>query len=282
MALNYPNRSYVADSVAGTLSTPITSVSTTFTSSTSLSPWTDVVNGSSTISGNIVVAVEYGTINEEKILCTYNAGTFTIQQRNYNGETNFNTTTAHPASSTFVVVWSATEAAEAQAAVQALAPNVLSHSGTTVAAQDIIIGGTSSVGASKYAASADHVHNLSGDALIGALQEGGITISVNASNVNYNINQQTGTSYAASQSDANNLIVMTNGTGCTVTLPASLTNPGQSITVIRKNAAVSITGSSVVSTGGTSGAPSLRAVGSVATAIFLGSGLGWVVTGDIV
>jgi hypothetical protein len=282
MALNYPNRSYVADSIAGTLSTPITSVSTTFTSSTSLSPWTDVVNGSSTISGNIVVAVEYGTINEEKILCTYNAGTFTIQQRNYNGETAFNTTTAHPASSTFVVVWSATEAAEAQAAVQALVPNVLLHTGTTVLAQDIIIGGTSNAGASKFAAAADHVHNLSGDALIGALQEGGITISVNASNVNYNINQQTGTSYSASQSDANNIIVMTNGTGCTVTLPASLNNPGQSITIVRKNAAVTITGTNVVSTGATSTAPSLRAVGAVATAIFLSSGLGWVVVGDIV
>jgi hypothetical protein len=282
MALDYPNRSYVADSVAGTLSTAITSTSTTFTSSTSISGWNDVTTGSSTIGGKIVVAVEYGTANEEKILCTYNAGTFTIISRNYNGETAFNITSAHPASSTFVVVWSATEAAEAQAAVQALVPNVLSHTGTTVLAQDIIIGGVSNVGASKFAASADHVHNLSGDALIGAIQEGGITISVTADNVNYGINQQAGTSYSAIQADAKNIIVMTNGTSATVTLPASLANPGQSITIVRKNAAVTITGSGVVSTGATSNAPALRAIGAVATAIFLSSGLGWVVVGDIV
>ena len=280
MALNYPNRSYVADSIAGTLSTPITSVSTTFTSSTSLSPWTDVVNGSSTISGNIVIAVEYGTINEEKILCTYNAGTFTIQQRNYNGETAFNTTTAHPASSTFVVVWSATEAAEAQAAVQALVPNVLSHTGTTVLAQDIIIGGTSNAGASKFAAAADHVHNLSGDALIGAFEAGGITLTVPAGNVTYGINTPT-TAYTVQQSDVNNIIYMNNSTAVNVTLPSALASAGQNVTVIRGNAGVAFSGSNILSNGGTAGAPVLRARYSVASAIYMGAGIGWVVTGDI-
>ena len=280
MALNYPNRSYVADSVAGTLSTPITSVSTTFTSSTSISPWTDVVNGSSTISGNIVVAVEYGTINEEKILCTYNAGTFTIQQRNYNGETAFNTTTAHPASSTFVVVWSATEAAEAQAAVQALVPNVLSHTGTTVLAQDIIIGGTSNAGASKFAAAADHVHNLSGDTLIGAFEAGGITLTVPAGNVTYGINTPT-IAYTIQQSDVNNIIYMNNSTAVNVTLPSALASAGQNVTVIRGNAGVAFSGSNILSNGGTAGAPVLRARYSVASAIYMGAGIGWVVTGDI-
>ena len=280
MALNYPNRSYVADSVAGTLSAPITSVSTTFTSSTSLSPWTDVVNGSSTISGNIVIAVEYGTINEEKILCTYNAGTFTIQQRNYNGETAFNTTTAHPASSTFVVVWSATEAAEAQAAVQALVPNVLSHTGTTVLAQDIIIGGTSNAGASKFAAAADHVHNLSGDTLIGAFEAGGITLTVPAGNITYGINTPT-TAYIIQPSDINNIVYMNNSTAVNVTLPTSLASSGQNVTVVRGNAGVTFSGSNIVSNGGTSGAPALRARYSVASAIYMGAGIGWLVTGDI-
>ena len=280
MALNYPNRSYVADSIAGTLSTPITSVSTTFTSSTSLSPWTDVVNGSSTISGNIVIAVEYGTINEEKILCTYNAGTFTIQQRNYNGETAFNTTTAHPASSTFVVVWSATEAAEAQAAVQALVPNVLSHTGTTVLAQDIIIGGTSNAGASKFAAAADHVHNLSGDALIGAFEAGGITLTVPAGNVTYGINTPT-TAYTVQQSDVNNIIYMNNSTAVNVTLPSALASAGQNVTIVRGNAGVTFSGSNILSNGGTAGAPYLRARYSVASAIYMGAGIGWLVTGDI-
>ena len=280
MALNYPNRSYVADSVAGTLSAPITSVSTTFTSSTSLSPWTDVVNGSSTISGNIVIAVEYGTINEEKILCTYNAGTFTIQQRNYNGETAFNTTTAHPASSTFVVVWSATEAAEAQAAVQALVPNVLSHTGTTVLAQDIIIGGTSNAGASKFAAAADHVHNLSGDTLIGAFEAGGITLTVPAGNITYGINTPT-TAYIIQPSDINNIVYMNNSTAVNVTLPTSLASSGQNVTVVRGNAGVTFSGSNIVSNGGTSGSPALRARYSVASAIYMGAGIGWLVTGDI-
>ena len=284
MALSYPNRSYVADSVAGTLAVPITSASATFTSSTSLSPWTDVVSGSSTISGAICIAVEYGTTNEEKILCTYNAGTFTIVQRNYGGETAFNTTLAHPASSTFVVVWTATEAAEAQAAVQSLVPNVLSHSGTTTAAQDIIIGGTSNSGASKFAASADHVHNLSGDALIGAFEAGGITLTVPAGNVTYGINTPT-IAYTIQQSDVNNIISMSNSTACTITLPSSFTNPGQNVTIVRSNAAVSIQGSggaTVLSTGATPSHPALRATGSVATAIFISGGLGWVVVGDIV
>ena len=280
MALNYPNRSYVADSVAGTLSAPITSVSTTFTSSTSLSPWTDVVSGSSTVSGNIVIAVEYGTINEEKILCTYNAGTFTIQQRNYNGETNFNTTGTHPASSIFVVVWSATEAAEAQAAVQALVPNVLSHTGTTVLAQDIIIGGTSNAGASKFAAAADHVHNLSGDTLIGAFEAGGITLTVPAGNVTYGINTPT-TGYTIQQSDANNIVYMNNTTAVNVTLPSAFASSGQNVTIVRGNAGVTFSGSNIVSNGGTVGAPALRARYSVASAIYMGAGIGWLVTGDI-
>ena len=280
MALNYPNRSYVADSVAGTLSAPITSVSTTFTSSTSLSPWTDVVSGSSTVSGSIVIAVEYGTINEEKILCTYNAGTFTIQQRNYNGETNFNTTGTHPASSIFVVVWSATEAAEAQAAVQALVPNVLSHTGTTVLAQDIIIGGTSNAGASKFAAAADHVHNLSGDTLIGAFEAGGITLTVPAGNVTYGINTPT-TAYTIQQSDVNNIVYMNNSTAVNVTLPSAFASNGQNVTVVRGNAGVTFSGSNIVSNGGTAGAPYLRARYSVASAIYMGPGIGWLVTGDI-
>ena len=280
MALSYPNRSYVADSVAGTLAVPITSASATFTSSTSLSPWTDVVSGSSTISGAICIAVEYGTANEEKILCTYNAGTFTIVQRNYGGETAFNTTLAHPASSTFVVVWTATEAAEAQAAVQSLVPNVLSHSGTTTAAQDIIIGGTSNSGASKFAASADHVHNLSGDTLIGAFEAGGITLTVPAGNVTYGINTPT-TAYTVQQSDVNNIVYMNNSTAVNVTLPSAFASNGQNVTVVRGNAGVTFAGSNILSNGGTAGAPYLRARYSVASAIYMGPGIGWLVTGDI-
>ena len=158
MALSYPSRSYVANAVAGTLSTALTSGSTTFTSSTSLSAWADVTGGA--LTGQLVVAVEYGTANEEKILCTYSAGTFTIVQRNYNGETAFAyTTTSHASGSTFVLVWSATEAAEAQAAVQSLKP-ILTNSGTSQTPSTVTVSSTNSIGASKYAAAADHSHAI--------------------------------------------------------------------------------------------------------------------------
>lgn len=165
MALSYPSRSYVANAVAGTLSTALTSASTTFTSSTSLSAWADVTGGA--LTGQLVVAVEYGTANEEKILCTYSAGTFTIVQRNYNSETSFAyTTTSHASGSTFVLVWSATEAAEAQAAVQSLKP-ILTNSGTSQTPSTVTVTSTNSIGASKFAAAADHSHAIAVSGLQG-------------------------------------------------------------------------------------------------------------------
>lgn len=159
MALSYPARSYVANAVAGTLSSALTSSSTSFTSSTSLASWSDVTGG--TLSGQLVVAVEYGTANEEKILCTYSAGNFNIIQRNYNSETSFPyTTTSHPSASTFVLVWSSTEAAEAQAAIQSV-KQLLLNTGTSQTPATITDTSTSNNGSSKFAAAADHSHAIS-------------------------------------------------------------------------------------------------------------------------
>lgn len=281
MPLDYPVRSYIANATAGTLSTPITSTTQTFTSSTSLAGWSDVTGGS--MSGDIVVAVEYGTANQENILCQYSASTFHILERNYNGETAFNVSGGtHPASATFVVIYSATEAAEANAAVQALKPNVLKNSGTVQLAQDVTVGQVSSAGSSMYAASADHVHTLSATALNQYFSSAGVSLSVQSGNVIYNQHILAG-NYTVTPSDVNALCVCTNGTSTSITvnLPLSTTVQfGQSIPFVRLNGPVTITGTGVVSTGATSASPKLRAIGSMAQAISLGSN-GWVVVGDI-
>lgn len=167
MALSYPKRGYAGAAVAGTLAAPGLSSSagagTTFTSSTTLTGWTDVTGG--TFSGaNLVISFGYGTATEEKILCTFNTGTqvFTVVTRGYDG------TAAQTwgASSTFILVASATELAEANAAVQVLS-TILNNAGTTTAPQPIAYSATvnGSTGAGKLPAAIDHAHNISASTL---------------------------------------------------------------------------------------------------------------------
>ena len=277
----FPKRSYVGNAVAGTLASALTSTSTSFASSTSLAFWTDVTGGS--LTGQLVVAVEYGTANEEKIGCVYNGTTFTSLVRNFGGETNFPyTTSSHPAGSTFVVVWSAFEAAEVQVAVQALAKNVLTNTGSTTTGDPIVIQSTpAATGTSQWVAAADHSHNLNPADLntwLSSTSLSGITIP--AANVQYGVNNQSG-SYTVLQTDASNIVVVNNTSSATITLPSSFTAVGQSVTIVGKTTnPVTITGPGVFSTGATSGSPILRTAGSVVTAIYLGSA-SWVVTGDI-
>jgi hypothetical protein len=284
MALDFPARNYVANAVAGTLSAALTNTSTTFTSSTSLSSWLNVETGSALPAGaKLVVAVEYGTANEEKILCTYNAGTFTIVNRNYNNETSFpiDGSHTHPAGKTFILVWSATEAAEAQRAVQTL-KNVMLNSGVATTPANVGIDITATAGTSKYVPSVDHTHSLNSADLNTWLASTSLTgLSVTAANVTYNVIPET-TSYSVTTADASSILVMNNSGSVTVTLPTVFTTVGQSVTIVRGSSAgaVAITGTGVFSTGATAGSPTLRAVGSVATAIYLGSS-SWVVTGDI-
>jgi len=116
MALTFPARSYAGAASAGTLTAAISSGSTTFASSTALTGWVDITGG--TFSGRCVIAFGYGTAAEEKILCTYSTstGNFTIITRGYDGTSS--PAGGWPVGTTFNLVWSATEAAEAAAAVQ--------------------------------------------------------------------------------------------------------------------------------------------------------------------
>jgi hypothetical protein len=156
------------------------------------------------------------------------------------------------------------------------------NSGVATTPSNIVIDGTAVAGSSKYVVAADHNHNISSTDLNTWLSSNSLTgISVSAANVTYNVLPKT-TSYSVTTSDANSILVMNNSGSVTVTLPTVFNTIGQSVTIIRgaSAGAVAITGTGVFSTGATSGSPTLRAVGSVATAIYLGSS-SWVVTGDI-
>jgi hypothetical protein len=165
MSLSFPLRSQVGSASAGTLAAPITSSTTTFTSSTTISGLTDASNNS--LTGNIVVTVDYGTANAEKILCTYNSGSgvFTIVQRNYDNGT-YNTATSHPTGTLFVFTYSATEAAEAAVAVQSL-KHVLTAgaSGSYSTPSNISIDGTATVGTATNPAHGDHNHIIASTSL---------------------------------------------------------------------------------------------------------------------
>ena len=152
MALTYLQRSYAGGAVAGTLTSAIGSGTTSFTSSSALTGWTDITGLS--FGGYIVVAVEYGTANEEKILCTFNGTTFTIVSRNYDG-TNFSGT--HASGSKFVLVYTAEEAAEANDVVQTM-KTILTNTGTATSPANITVGGTASVGSGQTPAAIDHNH----------------------------------------------------------------------------------------------------------------------------
>jgi len=158
MALTYPFRSYAGGAVAGTLSAALNSGDTTFHSSTSLAGWTDITGGSFT--GQVVVAVEYGTANEEKILCTYASGTgiFTIITRNYDG-TTYSIATPHASGKPFNIVFTATEAAELNDVTQTL-KTMLLNTGTATVGANVGVDISPAAGSSGFPALADHSHNI--------------------------------------------------------------------------------------------------------------------------
>jgi len=164
MSLTYPVRSNIGAASAATLAAPgipnTAGAGSTFTV-TGLTGFFDVATGSTpSSSSNIVVAVEYGNTNVEKILCTYAGGTFTIVSRNYDSTST--SVPTHVAGVSVIPVFSANEAAEHNAAVQTL-KHVLTagSSGTIANPGTIAIGsGTGSLGSATSAAHSDHSHNL--------------------------------------------------------------------------------------------------------------------------
>lgn len=157
-----PKRSYAGAALAGTLAANLSSSGTSFASSTSLSTWLDVTTSAAPATSNrLVVAFGFGTATEEKILCTLSGTTFTVVQRGYDGTTAQAWTTG----ALFVPVWSATEAAEANAAVQALS-TIITNTGTATAPSAITVSNTAgSVGTGTQPAAIDHSHNITAASL---------------------------------------------------------------------------------------------------------------------
>lgn len=106
---------------------------------------------------------------------------------------------------------------------------------------------------------------------------------LNSPLIDIGINAKTA-AYTTIASDDGKLITVTSSSTANITLAASLYNTGSQITVARMGSgAVSIvgdTGVTVVSTGATASAPTLRAQYSTATAILLSTN-SWLVVGDI-
>lgn len=300
---SYPLRAYIGGAAAGTLSAALSSsvTSGTFSSSTSLASWTSVIPAIP-LSGStyLVIAIDYGTATEEKILCTWNTGssnTLNIVARGYDGTVS----QTHNLGALFIPVFSATEAAEANAAVQAILP-LIENTGTSTTPGSVNIDIAGAQGGSTVPAAIDHTHEItslqlqafltgssvSGSATVGqvltANGSGGAswanasTSSVSAANVTYTITTQS-SSFSATNAAAIYLL----NSALTVTLPSTGFTAGQQMTFVRNTSgACNFTSSTtLISTGATSSAPVLRAQNSVATAIYLGSGVGWLVTGDI-
>ena len=168
MALTYPQRGFAGAAVAGTLASPgLTSVNgagVTFTSSTTLTGWTEIANGSWS-GDNICVTFGYGTASEEKILCTFNSSTstFTIVTRGYDGTS----AVAHTTGSLFILTSTATEAAELNAVTQSM-KNLLLTNGLSALPADISTA-AAALGTSTNPAAADHTHKLTASTLNGWL-----------------------------------------------------------------------------------------------------------------
>lgn len=168
MALTYPKRGFAGAAVAGTLASPgLTSsdgAGVTFTSSTTLTGWTEIPNGSWS-GDSICVTFGYGTASEEKILCSFNSGTntFTIIQRGYDNTT----AVAHATGSLFINTFTATEAAELNAVTQSM-KNLLLTNGLSPLPADISTS-AAALGTSTKPAAADHTHKLDNSTLNGWL-----------------------------------------------------------------------------------------------------------------
>ena len=180
--LTFPIRANVGSATVGLLNTTISKTATTGTgfsvNSGTLTNFLDVAYGAAPASGvNIVLAFDYGTTNAEKMLCTYSSGTFTIQQRYYDQQTPPSGGLAHIGdptgvnAATVIPVFSATEAAEHNAAVQSLVHVITGGSLGTISSPGAISisSGSGSAGTATTAAHSDHTHVLSTSSFNAAL-----------------------------------------------------------------------------------------------------------------
>lgn len=169
--LDYGPHSYAGAAVPTTLAAAIDSVTTSITL-VSTTNWTEVNTGAALgANGAYVIALDYGTATEEKVLVPAGVTGPTLSgvTRAYDGTT----AAAHSDTTLLVVpVFSASEAAEANVAVQAIGN--LGGRGTNPTPTDIEVGGagTGQPGTSLFAAAADHSHPISTDTINGAINSG--------------------------------------------------------------------------------------------------------------
>jgi hypothetical protein len=204
-------------------------------SNVSIASW----NSSSTVtltSGvTITVAIDYGLATEEKVLAYYVDSThINITARGVDGTT----AQTHGAGAFFIPVWSATEAQEAQNAVQLLKP-VLTNTGGATTPAVIGVDATAAVGTAQVVAPIDHVHDLPSTSLATWLQGATVTASnltVPAANVSGTLSAATvpaanltGTLSTTQLANASNFwypTAVTSGTVSSTTLTSFISQAG--------------------------------------------------------
>lgn len=173
MSLTFPAYSVAGLGVPGTLAGTINSsdaAGATFSSSTALTNWLDLTGGN--FAKPIYVAVDYnpgtGTHTEEKMLVSVNvtSQTFTIVSRmvDYPSGTA-PTPPSHSPGVSIVPIWSGTQLAEIEAAVQVL-KSIILNTGSNTTPQPVLVGSTAaSVGSSPAVAAVDHDHYIAPSSL---------------------------------------------------------------------------------------------------------------------
>lgn len=172
-SLDYTAHSYAGAALPTTLASGIRDVDTNITLNSTVN-WVEVNTGSSLgTSGAYIIALDYGLSTEEKVFVPQGQTGTTLNgvTRGYDGTTAQN----HSAGTgNAVPVFSATEAATANVAVQSIAN--LGGRGTNPTPNDVIISGagTGIPGSSPLAAAADHTHIITTTTINGALDSGTI------------------------------------------------------------------------------------------------------------
>ena len=195
--MTYPIRGYAGAASAGTLSLALSSSTTgSVASAASIASWNASSTTPLTSTTRITVAIDYGLATEEKVLAYYVDSThINITARGVDGTT----AQTHGAGAFFIPVWSATEAQEAQNAVQVLKP-ILTNTGGATNTTVIGVDATPAVGTAQIVAPIDHVHNLPSTSLATWLQ----TATLTASNLTLPVGNLSGTLTTAQLANASN------------------------------------------------------------------------------
>lgn len=195
--MTYPIRGYTGAASAGTLSLALSSSTTgSVASAASIASWNASSTTPLTSTTSITVAIDYGLATEEKVLAYYVDSThINITLRGVDGTT----AQTHGAGAFFIPVWSATEAQEAQNAVQVLKP-ILTNTGGATNTTVIGVDATPAVGTAQIVAPIDHVHNLPSTNLATWLQ----TATLTASNLTLPVGNLSGTLTTAQLVNASN------------------------------------------------------------------------------